>query len=50
MSAFPPVILLPAEGLDKAVHGLAVGNGDHVIGAVVVVLPRGDDEEAAQRF
>ena len=50
MSAFPPVVLLSAEGLDKAVHGLAIGNGDHVVGEVVVVLPRGDDEEAAQRF
>jgi len=50
MSAFPPVVLLSAEGLDKAVHGLAVGDGDLVIGAAIVVLPRGDDKEAAQRF
>ena len=48
-SVLPPVVLLTAEGLDEAVHGLAVGDGDLVAGAAVVVEPRGDDEETGGR-
>ena len=44
-SVFPPVILLAAEGLGNAVHCLAEGNGDLLVLATVLVLPRGDQEQ-----
>ena len=44
-SVFPPVVFLAAEGLGNAVHRLAEGNGDLLVLATVLVLPRGDQEQ-----
>lgn len=43
---FPPVVTEAAEGLRHAVHRLAEGDGDGVVLAPVLVLPRGDEQHA----
>ena len=43
----PPGVLLAGEGLCEAVHGLAGGDGDRGVLGLVVVLPRGDEEQVA---
>ena len=44
---FPPIIFGAAKGLGNAVHRLAEGNGDLLVLATVLVLPRGNQQQLA---